>query len=227
MKTLVSWSTGKDSAWMLHRLQGQREHEVAGLFCTINKDAARTAMHAVRVELLHLQAERAGLPLDIIELPWPCSNNEYEAIMGEFVKTAQNRDIECFAFGDLLLEDVRNYRTGNLKDTGITPVFPVWGENTDKLAREMIAGGQQAVITCVDPAQLDKRFAGQVFDSEFLDGLPASVDPCGENGEFHTFVFDAPVFSHRIDIAVTETVERDGFVFTDVVPAAAQQHRSS
>lgn len=221
MKTLVSWSTGKDSAWMLHRLQSQREHEVAGLFCTINKDAGRTAMHAVRVELLRLQAERVGLPLDIIELPWPCNNNEYEAIMGEFVKTAQSRDIECFAFGDLLLEDVRNYRIENLKDTGITPVFPLWREDTGQLAREMVAGGQQAVITCVDAAQLNKDFAGRKFDNELLASLPAGVDPCGENGEFHTFVFDAPIFSHRIDIAVTETVERDGFVFTDVVPAAA------
>lgn len=219
MKTLVSWSTGKDSAWLLHRLQARRDHEVAGLFCTINKVAARTAMHAVRVELLRLQADRAGLPLDIVEIPSPCSNREYEAIMGNFVATAQNRGIESFAFGDLFLEDIRNYRIENFKDTGITPVFPLWGEDTGKLAREIIEGGQQAVITCVDPAQLDKSFAGRQFDNELLAALPAGVDSCGENGEFHTFVFDAPVFSHKIDIVVTETVERDGFVFTDVIPA--------
>lgn len=218
MKTLISWSTGKDSAWALHRLATANDCDIAGLFCTVNKAFARTAMHAVRLELLRIQAACLDLPLEIIEIPWPCSNADYEAIMADFVTRARSRRIECFAFGDLFLEDIREYRLKNLQGTGIAPLFPLWREDTPRLAREMMEGGLRAVVTCVDPAQLDRGFTGRRFDAGFLTDLPESVDPCGENGEFHTFVFDLPEFSRPIDITVGQIVDRDGFVFADVTP---------
>ena len=214
---LMSWSTGKDSAWSLCQLMARSdEYQVTGLFCTVNKAFARTAMHAVRVELLRLQAARIGLPLEILEIPWPCSNAEYERIMGDFVETAQSRQVGYFAFGDLFLQDIRSYREKALEGTGITPLFPLWEQPTGPLARQMLAGGLQAVITCIDPKKLDAGFAGRSFDTRLLQDLPRDVDPCGENGEFHTFVHNAPVFSHPIDIKTGEVVERDGFVFADV-----------
>ena len=175
-------------------------------------------MHAVRVELLQRQADSMGLPLDIIEIPHPCSNAEYEAVMQDFVDGVRTRGIECFAFGDLFLEDIRDYRINALKDTGITPVFPLWGRATDQLAMEMINGGLRAVITCIDPKQIGDGFVGREYDQGFLQALPENVDPCGENGEFHSFVFDAPMFSHKIEICVGQKVKRDGFVFADVKP---------
>lgn len=215
---LVSWSTGKDSAWSLHRLRQQAHIEVVGLFCTVNKQFQRTAMHAVRLELLRMQAFQAGLPLEILEIPYPCSNAEYATIMRDFVDKARERGIRHFAFGDLFLEDIREYRVNQLKSTGIEPLFPLWREPTKQLASEMIRGGLKAVVTCIDPKALDKSFAGREFDEDFLRDLPASVDPCGENGEFHSFVFEGPMFKNSIPVEVGDTVERDGFFFADVIP---------
>jgi len=216
-KVLMSWSSGKDSAWALYQLLQQPEKfEVVGLFCTINKQFGRVAMHAVRLELLQLQAQRIGLPLHIIELPFPCSNADYEQIMGEFVEQAQKDNIDCFAFGDLFLQDIRHYREDKLKATGIEAIFPIWGEPTDTLGKEMVAQGLKAVITCIDPKQTPERLIGQIFDIDFLNSLPDNIDPCGENGEFHSFVFDAPMFEQPIDIVVGDIVHRDDFIFADV-----------
>lgn len=214
---MMSWSTGKDSAWSLHQLQQKNEYELVGLFCTINKKFARTAMHAVRVELLQEQARQIGLPLDIIEIPYPCTNEQYAEIMEEFINSIKGRGVECCAFGDLFLEDIRDYRITQLQGTGIEPVFPLWGSPTDELGQQMIAGGLKTIITCVDPKQLDPSFVGREYTEQFLVDLPESVDPCGENGEFHSFVYDAPIFKQPIDVRVTEVVEREGFVFADVV----------
>jgi uncharacterized protein (TIGR00290 family) len=217
-RTLLSWSSGKDSAWALHVLRRQPSCEVAGLFCTVNQAFDRVSMHAVRVELLKLQAEKVGLPLQLIQIPYPCSNEEYETIMGGFVEGVKEQGIDCFAFGDLFLEDVRQYRVDKLAGTGIEPVFPLWGLPTPELALEMIALGLRAKITCVDPEQLSPEFAGREFDHAFLADLPAGVDPCGENGEFHSFVYDGPMFQGALPIQVGETVTRDGFTFTDILP---------
>lgn len=217
-KVLMSWSTGKDSAWSFYQLQQQPEYELVGLFCTINKKFSRTAMHAVRVELLQMQADQIGMPLDIIEIPHPCTDAEYESIMQDFVDDVKKRDVEYFAFGDLYLQDIRDYRVDKLKESGITPIFPLWKQPTDELALEMIRGGLRAVITCVDPKQLNGDFVGREYNQKFLDDLPENVDPCGENGEFHSFVFEAPMFNEPINISVAKKVERDGFVFVDVRP---------
>ena len=216
-KTLMSWSSGKDSAWALHTLQQDSSIELTGLFCTVNKEFDRVAMHGVRVELLKLQAERIGLPLTIIEIPFPCSNEQYSEVMGQFVETAKRDQVQCFAFGDLFLEDIRRYREAQLVGSGIEPIFPLWGLATDVLARQMIDAGLRAVITCIDPKQTPENVAGEEFTAALLERLPASVDPCGENGEFHSFVFDGPMFQHRIDVQVGEVVTRDNFVFADVL----------
>lgn len=216
----ISWSSGKDSAWALHIISQDPAYDVCGLFCTINKAAERVAMHAVRVALLRQQAAAIGLPLQIIELPFPCSDEEYAIVMQAFVDNAVTAGIDAFLFGDLFLEDVRQYRIDRLAGTGIEAVFPIWGQETGQLARDMIAGGQQAVLTCVDPAQLDPSFAGRPYDEQLLADLPDGVDPCGENGEFHTFVHASPCFSEALPVQVAEAVERDGFVFADVLPGA-------
>jgi uncharacterized protein (TIGR00290 family) len=217
----MSWSSGKDSALALHRARQDPELEVVGLLCTVNTEADRVAMHAVRRELLLAQGERVGLPVHVVELPWPCPNPVYEERMAEALAAAARDGVERVVFGDLFLADIRAYREQMLEGTGITPVFPLWDEPTAALAREMLAVGIRAVVTCVDPAQLPGEFAGRAFDAELLDDLPAGVDPCGENGEFHTFVWDAPGFDAPIPVAVGDIVTRDGFVFADVVPAAA------
>ena len=219
MKTLLSWSSGKDSAWALYQLQQDEAVELKGLFTTINEEADRVAMHAVRRELLELQAQAAGLPVDIIPLPYPCSNDIYEQVMTEFIRSAIDRGVECFAFGDLHLEDVRRYREKQFVHCGIALSFPIWGRDTRELATEMLASGMRAQITCVDPKQIAKSFAGREFDQGFLRDLPAEVDPCGENGEFHSFAFAGPMFCSDIPVSVGDTVERDGFVFTDLLPA--------
>jgi uncharacterized protein (TIGR00290 family) len=219
-KTVLSWSTGKDSAWATYQLQSRDDIELVGCLCTINQEFQRTAMHAVRVELLKAQAAALQLPLTIIELPFPCSNEQYQQIMGDATQTLIDQGVECLSFGDLFLEDIRQYRIDNLKSTGIEPIFPLWLMPTDQLAQNMIEGGLKTVITCVDPKQLDASFAGRMFDQSFLDDLPEGVDPCGENGEFHTFVYDGPMFKQPINIQVGEVVERDGFVFADVLPSA-------
>lgn len=217
-KALMSWSSGKDSAWAFHKLQQNPEIDIVGLFCTVNKEFDRVAMHGVRVELLQKQAKSIGLPLEIIEIPNPCSNSEYEKIMGQFVERVKIAKIEYFAFGDLFLEDIRNYREEKLQGSGIKPIFPIWGIPTDELSREMISNGLRTVITCINPKQIPKEFVGREFDESFLDSLPETIDPCGENGEFHSFVFDGPMFKEQIEITVGDIVHRDDFIFADVLP---------
>jgi len=218
-KVLLSWSSGKDCAWSLHLLRQQADVEVVALVTTLNQAANRVAMHAVRRALVETQAERAGLALWAVDLPWPCSNADYEERMRAVCDRAVAEGIRAVAFGDLFLEDVRAYRVRQMEGTGLELLFPAWGIPTDVLAREMIAGGVKAKITCVDPRKLAASFAGCEFDLDFLDALPAGVDPCGENGEFHSFVYDAPVFTRPIEVKNGEVLERDGFVFADVIPA--------
>ncbi len=215
----LSFSSGKDSAWALHRLLSRDDVRVSGLFTTVNEAFERVAMHAVRRELLVRQAAAARLPLHVVDIPSPCSNEIYEERMGRLVERARADGVETMAFGDLYLEDIRAYREDRLSGTGIAPLFPLWGEPTYELARAMIRGGLVAHLTCVDPRKLPPSFAGRRFDEELLAELPESVDPCGENGEFHTFVSAGPMFAEPIPIALGAVVERDGFVFADVVPA--------
>jgi len=217
-KVLLSWSSGKDSVWALHLLRQQPDIEVAALLTSFNSAAGRVAMHAVRRTLVDAQAARTGIPQWSVDLPWPCSNAEYEERMRGVCQRAIAEGITAVAFGDLFLQDIRDYRERQLQGTGLKPLFPVWETPTAKLARDMIAAGVKAKITCVDPAQVDRTFAGRDFDQALLDSLPPGVDPCGENGEFHTFVYDAPVFSRPIEVRMGEIVERDGFVFADVLP---------
>ena len=214
-KCLLSWSSGKDSAWALHALR-RADVPVVGLLTTINQAFDRVAMHAVRRGLLDAQARSIGIPLWPVPLPWPCSNEDYERIMGDVCGQAKAEGIECVAFGDLILMEVRAYRERQLEGTGLTPLFPLWGLPTDALAQEMLAGGLQARITCVDPKLLPPAFAGREFDQALLADLPAGVDPCGEKGEFHTFAYSGPMFREPIPIASGEVVERDGFVFADL-----------
>jgi uncharacterized protein (TIGR00290 family) len=216
IKTLMSWSSGKDSAWALYQLQSNPDIDLRGLFCTVNSEFQRVAMHAVRIDLLKQQAEHIGLPLQIIEIPYPCSNEQYEEIMARFVAGSKDENIKHYAFGDLFLEDVRRYREENLNGTGINPVFPIWGIPTNQLAHEMVASGLRAVITCLNPKQLPEEFIGREYNQEFLNDLPDGVDPCGENGEFHSFVYAGPMFRNPMQIALGEVVHRDGFVFIDV-----------
>lgn len=217
-KVLLSWSSGKDSVWALHLLRQQPEFEVVALLTSFNSAADRVAMHAVRRVLVDAQAGRTGIPQWSVDLPWPCSNAEYEERMRGVCQRAIAEGIAAVAFGDLFLQDIRDYRERQLQGTGLEPLFPVWEIPTAQLARDMIAAGVKAKITCVDSAQVDRTFAGRDFDQALLDSLPPGVDPCGENGEFHTFVYDAPVFSRPIEVRMGEIVERDGFVFADVLP---------
>lgn len=216
-RVLLSWSSGKDSAWALHVLRAAGEVEVVGLLTTVNAAFDRVAMHAVRRTLLEAQALAAGLPLVTALLPWPCSNEAYEVAMARALAEASERfRMTHVAFGDLFLEDIRAYREAKLAGTGLTPLFPLWNQPTDRLAREMIAGGLRAVLTCVDPRRLSPEFAGRTFDAGLLADLPADVDPCGERGEFHTFTYAGPMFDRPLQPAVGEIVERDGFHFADV-----------
>jgi len=217
-KVLLSWSSGKDSAWTLHLLRQNPNLQVVALLTSFNVEANRVAMHAVRRALVETQAERIGTALWAVDLPWPCSNVEYEDRMRTVCQRASAEGITAVAFGDLFLQDIRDYRERQLQGTGLEPLFPVWQIPTEQLGRDMIAAGLKAKITCVDPSKLEKRFAGRDYDHDLLRALPAGVDPCGENGEFHTFVYDAPVFSSAIGVETGEIVERDGFVFADVVP---------
>ena len=217
-RALLSWSSGKDGAWALHVLRQRGDVEVVGLLTTINRVHDRVAMHAVRSELLRAQASAAGLPLWEVAIPSPCSNAEYEAAMGEAMARAKGDGIVTIAFGDLFLEDIRAYREEKLRAAGMSPVFPLWGRPTGALARDMIAGGLRARLTCVDPKQLAGSFAGRDFDAALLADLPAGVDPCGERGEFHTFAYAGPMFRAPVGVRPGEVVERDGFVFADLVP---------
>lgn len=216
---LLSWSSGKDSAWALHLLRQREDVNLVGLLTTFNKAANRVAMHAVRRELAEMQARAAGLPLWDVDLPWPCSNAEYEEIMRGVCQRAVSERVDAVAFGDLFLEDVREYRVKQLAGTGLEPLFPVWGIPTDELARTMIAAGLRATLTCIDPKRLERGFAGREFDAALLADLPADADPCGERGEFHTFCYASPGFREPIAVRTGEIVERDGFVFADVLPA--------
>ena len=220
-KLLLSWSSGKDSAWALHLLRCQSQYEVVGLLTTLNAAFDRVAMHSTRRALVEAQADAAGLPLITVPLPWPCSNEQYESAMREACDTAVAHGIEAMAFGDLFLEDIRRYRIEKLAGTGLEPVFPLWGLDTRQLAEEMIAGGLRARIVCVDPRKLPAAFAGRAFDADFLRDLPAGVDPCGENGEFHSAVYAGPMFREAIPVETGEVIERDGFVFADVRLAEA------
>jgi uncharacterized protein (TIGR00290 family) len=213
----MSWSSGKDSAYALHVTRVEGTVDVRALLVTMNAEADRVAMHAVRRSLVEAQAQRLGLPLFIVEIPSPCPNDVYEARMAAAVLAARDQQVERMVFGDLFLEDVRAYRERNLAGTGITPLFPLFGRRTDLLAREMIAAGVRAVLTCVDPLVLPAEFVGRAFDEQLLAEFPDGVDACGERGEFHTFVWDAPGFSAPIDIELGTIVNRDGFVFRDVL----------
>jgi uncharacterized protein (TIGR00290 family) len=218
-RTLVSWSSGKDSAWLVHALRAMPDVEIGALLTTVNEDAQRVAMHAVRTELLEAQAEALGVPLLQVPIPHRCSNEIYERVMGETVRQAVSNGFTHVAFGDLFLEDVRRYREERLAGSGLTPIFPLFGADTRALAQDMVAAGLRARLTCVDPAQLDRSFAGREFDAQLLRDLPASVDPCGERGEFHSFAYRGPMFAREVPVALGVIVERDGFVFADLVLA--------
>ncbi len=215
-KILLSWSSGKDSAWTLDVLRRDGA-PVGGLLTTINQAFDRVAMHAVRRTLLERQAAAAGLPLWTVPLPWPCSNAEYERIMSEVCRQAVASGYDAVAFGDLFLREVREYRERTLQGTGLQAMFPIWGMPTDALAAEMIAAGVKAKITCVDPKILPASLAGSDYNDAFLKALPPGTDPCGEKGEFHSFVYDGPMFRQPVPVSVGEVVERDGFVFADLI----------
>ena len=215
-RVALSWSSGKDSAWSLYLLRQNPALEVVALITTINEQFDRVAMHAVRRELVEAQAASAGLPLWTVPLPWPCSNEQYEDRMRQVCRRALDEGFEAIAFGDLFLRDIRAYREKQLAGSGLEPIFPVWELPTPQLARDMLEAGLRAKITCIDPKLLPARFAGREFDSGFLDDLPAPADPCGENGEFHSFVYDGPMFQSPVPIRLGEVVERDGFVFADL-----------
>lgn len=218
-KAWISWSSGKDSAWALHVTRTRGDVEIVALLTTVNTAHARVAMHAVRESLLEAQADALGLPLVRVPIPWPCPNMAYEAAMDAAIQRARFEGVTHMIFGDLFLEDIRRYREAKLASTGVAPLFPIWGLDTARLAREMVESGLRAYLTCVDPKRLDPSFAGRPFDSELLNELPPGVDPCGENGEFHTCVHAGPMFIHPVEVQLGEVVERDGFVFADVLPA--------
>jgi uncharacterized protein (TIGR00290 family) len=216
-KAWLAWSSGKDSAWSLHTVRQSGECEVVALLTTVNQTYQRVAMHAVRESLLEMQAAAAGLPLIKVPIPSPCSNEVYERAMGEAMTRAREEGVFHIVFGDLFLADIRAYREKQMAACGMTPIFPLWLRNTRQLADEMIVGGLLAYLTCVDPRKLDRSFAGRRFDADLLKALPPDVDPCGENGEFHTFADAGPMFRENIPITAGEIVERDGFVFADLI----------
>ncbi len=219
---LLSWSGGKDSAWALHLLRRQPEYEVVALLTTLNEKFRRVAIHGFREELLDLQAASIGLPLWKVDLPFPCSNADYESRMAAVCARAAAQGLYGIAFGDLFLEDIRAYRVEKLAGTSLEPIFPVWcpdlGTTTQALAQEMLAAGLRAHLTCIDPRHLNPSFAGRTFDAGLLADLPASVDPCGERGEFHTFAFAGPIFSRTVSVIPGERVERDNFIYADLLP---------
>jgi uncharacterized protein (TIGR00290 family) len=216
---LIAWSSGKDSAWALHEARRAGELDIVGALTTVTDSFARVAMHGVREELLYAQLEAAGLPPIVVRIPFPCPNEIYEREMAAAIGDAKARGITHMIFGDLFLEDVRAYRERQLAGTGIMPTFPLWRKPTAPLAREMIAAGVEAHLSTVDLKKLPVSLAGRRFDAALLDALPAGADPCGENGEFHTFVSAGPMLKRRIGIKLGNTVERDGFAFADLLPA--------
>jgi uncharacterized protein (TIGR00290 family) len=216
----LAWSSGKDSAWALHTIRQSGEFEVVALLTTINRTHARVAMHAVREVLVEMQAAATGVPLIKIEIPSPCPNEIYESAMAAAMARARAEGVRLVIFGDLFLEDIRAYREKHLAACGMTPIFPLWRKDTRRLAEEMLDRGLSAFLTCIDPRRLARHFAGRRFDATLLSDLPPEVDPCGENGEFHTFANAGPMFECAIPVSVGEIVERDGFVFADILPAA-------
>jgi uncharacterized protein (TIGR00290 family) len=217
-KAFVSWSSGKDSAFALHEARRLGLAQIVGVLTTINEVHDRVAMHGVRHTLLDRQIAALGLPAIKVPIPSPCSNEIYEARMLKACEHIKASDIRHIVFGDLFLEDIRTYRVEKLSALGMEPIFPLWKRDTAALAREMIASGLSARISCLDPRKLDRSFGGRCFDADLLRDLPDGIDPCGENGEFHTAVTAGPMFEHEIAIHVGQTVERDGFVFTDLIP---------
>lgn len=217
-RVVLSWSSGKDSAWALEALRADPQVELLGLVCTVTEAFDRVAMHGVRRALLEEQARAAGLALRLVALPYPCPNERYEAAMRSFAAEAVRDGATHLAFGDLFLEDVRRYREALLAGSGLEPLFPLWGRGTRALAEQMTAAGLRAWITCVDPRQAPREWAGRLFDAAFVAAVPPQVDPCGERGEFHTFAFAGPMFRAPIAARPGEIVERDGFVFADLLP---------
>lgn len=217
-RALVSWSSGKDSAWSLHVANQEAKFEIVGLLTTVNETHERVAMHAVRNDLLRQQAQSVGLPLWEVGLPYPCSNEIYEERMKAAVARAVSDGITHMIFGDLFLEDIRDYRIEKLRGSGIEPVFPLWKRNTHELAREMMRGGVVAHLSTVDPRQVPPSLAGRTWDESLLAELPETADPCGENGEFHTFVSAGPMLKRTISLSVEPPIERDGFIYCDLVP---------
>jgi uncharacterized protein (TIGR00290 family) len=216
-KAWLAWSSGKDSAWALHTVRREGDFDVVALLTTVNRTHERVAMHAVRESLLEIQAEAAGLPLVKVLIPSPCSNEVYEEAMSQAMTQAKAEGIQHVIFGDLFLEDIRAYREKQLARCEMIPIFPLWGKETRQLAEDMVAGGLSAFLTCVDPRRLDRTFAGRRFDNNLLAALPGNIDPCGENGEFHTFANAGPMFDAEVRVTVGEIVERDGFVFADLL----------
>ncbi len=214
---LIAWSSGKDSAWALHEARREGRYDIVGALTTVNDAFGRVAMHGVREELLMAQLDAAGLAPVVVRIPYPCSNEIYERAMASAMQDAKARGIAHVIFGDLFLEDIRAYREAKLNDVGMTAVFPLWRRPTDTLAREMIAGGVEAHLATVDLKKLPADFAGRHFDRALIDDLPAGIDPCGENGEFHSFVSAGPMLSRKIAVRVGETVERDGFAYADLL----------
>jgi uncharacterized protein (TIGR00290 family) len=219
MKALVAWSSGKDSAWALHEARRSGNFEMVGALTTVTDAFGRVSMHGIREELLRAQLEAAGLPAFVLYIPFPCPNEVYEQKMSATLEGARAFGVTHMIFGDLFLADVRAYRERHLAGSGITPVFPVWGRQTAALAREMIGSGLEAHLCTVDLKKLPGSFAGRKFDGSLLASLPAGVDPCGENGEFHSFVSAGPMFSRDLTIRVGETIERDGFAYADLLLA--------
>lgn len=216
------WSSGKDSAWCLHQIRERLpQYQVTGLVTSINAPAERVAMHGVRLALLEAQADALGLPLHLIKLPHPCSNAAYEAAVAPLLDQAESAGISAMAFGDLFLQDIRDYRCQLLRGRKLSAIFPLWGEPTAQLARTMQGAGLRAQISCVDPRKVPATLAGAAFDQDFLDALPPDVDPCGENGEFHSFAWDGPMFRHAIPVRVGEQLLRDDFLYSDLLPASA------
>jgi uncharacterized protein (TIGR00290 family) len=222
-KTLLSWSSGKDSAWSLWQLRQNPQIEVVGLFTTLNQQNERVNMHGTLLAVLKRQAAAAQMPLRQIYLPDPCSFEIYNTIMRNFVEDCRREGIACMAFGDLYLEDIRSYREKQLNGTGIEPVFPLWGTPTKQLAAQMLDGGLDARISCIDLRKLPASFAGRRWNKDLLSELPPGCDPCGENGEFHTVTTGGPMFLTPIAVRVGEKVERDGFLYTDIIPATESQ----
>ncbi len=217
-KVIVSWSSGKDSAMALYKIVKSNEFEILAILTTVSDMFQRVSMHGVREELLDQQANSIGIAVEKVRIPYPCPNEVYEQKMVEIIRNYESKGVSHVVFGDLFLEDIRRYREDKLAEVGFTPIFPLWKENTKELAKTIIRVGFKGVVTCVDPKKLDPNFAGRYFDEMFLNEIPANVDACGENGEFHTFVFDGPIFRNRIEITVGDRVFRDGFQFVDLVP---------